>query len=135
LPICGLFSIALSTGATFGILSLFRIQIIEPMALLVFIIAIIDCMRFSIVCGEYHRIIKEQLIIITDVSSEIDIEKILSSIIETTHPYFMISTLIISIVYVIFSTLSPMLTTTLISLTLVLYILMNYLVHATYFSS
>ncbi|CAF3683305.1 unnamed protein product [Adineta steineri] len=135
LPICGLFSIALSTGATFGILSLFRIQIIEPMALLVFIIAIIDCMRFSIVCGEYHRIIKEQLTTITDVSSEINIESILSSIIETTHPYFMISTLIISIVYVIFSTLSPMLTTTLISLTLVLYILMNYLVHATYFSS
>jgi hypothetical protein len=39
LPLCGIISIALSTGATFGLLSLFRIQIIEPMALLVFIIS------------------------------------------------------------------------------------------------
>lgn len=38
LPICGMISIGLSTGATFGILTLFRIQIIEPMALLVFVV-------------------------------------------------------------------------------------------------
>jgi hypothetical protein len=37
LPLCGILSIGLSTGATFGLLSLFQIQIIEPMALLVFI--------------------------------------------------------------------------------------------------
>jgi hypothetical protein len=39
LPICGIISIALSTGATFGLLAIFRVQIIEPMALLVFIVA------------------------------------------------------------------------------------------------
>jgi hypothetical protein len=39
LPLCGIISIGLSTGATFGLLSLFRIQIIEPMAFLVFIVA------------------------------------------------------------------------------------------------
>ena len=38
LPFCGILSIALSTGATFGILSLLRIPIIEPMALLVFVV-------------------------------------------------------------------------------------------------
>jgi hypothetical protein len=38
LPFCGIISIGLSTGATFGFLSLFRIQIIEPMAILVFIV-------------------------------------------------------------------------------------------------
>jgi hypothetical protein len=38
LPICGIISIALSTGATFGLLAIFRVQIIEPMALLVFIV-------------------------------------------------------------------------------------------------
>ena len=39
LPLCGIISIGFSTGATFGLLSLLRIQIIEPMALLVFIVA------------------------------------------------------------------------------------------------
>ena len=38
LPFCGILSIGLSTGATFGILTIFRIQIIEPMALLVFVV-------------------------------------------------------------------------------------------------
>jgi hypothetical protein len=38
LPFCGLIGIGLSTGATFGVLSIFRIQLIEPMALLVFIV-------------------------------------------------------------------------------------------------
>lgn len=38
LPICGIISIALSTGATFGLLALFHVQIIEPMALLVLIV-------------------------------------------------------------------------------------------------
>ena len=37
LPLFGILSIGLSTGATFGLLSLFQIQIIEPMALLVFV--------------------------------------------------------------------------------------------------
>jgi len=38
LPFCGIISIGLSTGATFGLLSLFGIQLIEPMTLLVFIV-------------------------------------------------------------------------------------------------
>jgi len=38
LPFCGIISIGLSTGATFGLLTIFRIQIIEPMTLLVFVI-------------------------------------------------------------------------------------------------
>jgi hypothetical protein len=39
LSFCGIISLALSSGATFGILSLLRIPIIEPMALIVFVIA------------------------------------------------------------------------------------------------
>jgi hypothetical protein len=39
LPFFGMISIALSTGATFGVLSLCGIHVIEPMALLVFIVA------------------------------------------------------------------------------------------------
>ncbi|CAF5151255.1 unnamed protein product, partial [Rotaria magnacalcarata] len=39
LPLCGIISICLSTGATFGLLSVCRIKIIEPMALLIFIVA------------------------------------------------------------------------------------------------
>jgi hypothetical protein len=38
LSLCGIISLALSSGATFGFLSLIKIQIIEPMALLVFIV-------------------------------------------------------------------------------------------------
>lgn len=38
LPLCGILNIGLSTGATFGILSLCGIPIIEPMTLLVFIL-------------------------------------------------------------------------------------------------
>ncbi|CAF3412727.1 unnamed protein product [Rotaria sp. Silwood1] len=135
LPLCGILSIGLSTGATFGLISIFRIKLIEPMVLLVFIVAIIDCMRFSIVCGEYHRIIKEHLITVTDASSEIDIEKILPSIIEATHPYFIVSTLIISFVYILFPICSPMSSTMRMCLTLALYIFVNYIVHSTFFSS
>jgi hypothetical protein len=39
LSICGIISLVLSSGATFGLLSIFRIQIIEPMTLLVCVIA------------------------------------------------------------------------------------------------
>ena len=39
LPFCGIISIALSTGASFGLLTVFRIQIVEPLALLAFILA------------------------------------------------------------------------------------------------
>jgi hypothetical protein len=39
LSLCGIISLALSTGATFGFLSLIKIQIIEPMALIVLVIA------------------------------------------------------------------------------------------------
>ncbi|CAF2625342.1 unnamed protein product [Rotaria sp. Silwood2] len=39
LPLCGILSIGLSTGATFGLISIFRIRVIEPMVLLVFIVA------------------------------------------------------------------------------------------------
>ena len=92
-------------------------------------------MRFSIVCGEYHRILKEHSAVVTDVSAEIDIRKILPSIIESTHPYFMISTLIMVIVYVLFSICSPMSATRLMCLALGLYILVNYILHATFFSS
>jgi hypothetical protein len=92
-------------------------------------------MRISIVCGEYHRTIAEHLIPLTDSSSKIDIEKILPSIIESTHPYFLISTLIISLTYSLFSIYSPMLSTMLICLTLALYLLINYILHSTFFSS
>ncbi len=39
LSLCGIISLVLSTGATFGLLSIFRIQIIEPMTLIVFVVA------------------------------------------------------------------------------------------------
>lgn len=39
LSVCGIVSLMLSTGATFGILAIFRIDIIEPMALIIFVVA------------------------------------------------------------------------------------------------
>ena len=39
LSICGIISLTLSSGATFGLLAVCRIAIIEPMALIVFVIA------------------------------------------------------------------------------------------------
>lgn len=98
-------------------------------------ILVVDCIRVSIVCGEYHRIIKDHLKTIRDISSDIELDKILPSILESTHPYFLASTFIISIVYLLLSFISPMMSTKLISLTLILYILINYFLHATFFSA
>jgi len=39
LSLCGIISLALSSGATFGLLTIIRIQIIEPIALIVFVIS------------------------------------------------------------------------------------------------
>jgi hypothetical protein len=39
LSICGVINLALSSGATFGLLTILKFQIIEPMALIVFVIA------------------------------------------------------------------------------------------------
>lgn len=86
-------------------------------------------MRCSIVCGEYHRVIDECL------ASKMNPESILPSMIESTHPYFLVSTLILCCVYFLFVLMSPMASTMLISLTFVLCIVINYLVHATFFSS
>lgn len=72
---------------------------------------------------------------VSDMSSEIDIEKILPSIIESTHPYFINSTIILSIVYILFGIISPMFSTKFFCLTLTLYIILNYLVHSTFFTS
>ncbi len=92
-------------------------------------------MRFSIICGEYHRIVQDHMITISNPSLKIDIEKILPSILESTQPYFLSSTLIISVVYLLFSLISPMFSTQLVCLTLTLYIFVNYMVHLTFFSS
>lgn len=89
----------------------------------------------SIVCGEYHRIIKDHLKRMRNISSDIELDKILPSILESTHPYFLTSTFIISIVYLILSFISPMISTKLICLTLILFILINYFLHATFFSA
>ena len=39
LSLCGIISLALSSGATFGLLTVVRVQLIEPMALIVFVVA------------------------------------------------------------------------------------------------
>jgi hypothetical protein len=39
LSLCGVINLALSSGATFGLLTILKFQIIEPMALIVFVIA------------------------------------------------------------------------------------------------
>lgn len=95
----------------------------------------VDCARFSILCGEYHRIVDEHLSTITDVASHIHIEKILPSVIESTHPYFIISTLIISLIYVIFSICSQIPALAPICVTLAFYAFVNYIMHSTFFSS
>jgi hypothetical protein len=94
-------------------------------------------MRISIVCGEYHRIIKEYLPTssTTNISTKIDIERILPSIIKSTRPYFICSTFILIIVYLIIAFLSPMSCTKYLGLTFILYIIINYLTHCTFFSS
>ncbi len=97
---------------------------------------VIDCMRTSIICGEYHRIIKKHLpTSSTDISTKLDIDKILPSILKSTYPYFLSSTLIIIIVYLIISLISPMLCIRYLGLTLILYIFINYLTHCTFFLS
>ncbi|CAF1964308.1 unnamed protein product [Rotaria magnacalcarata] len=136
LSACGIISLILSSGATFGLLSLLRVQIMEPMALIVFVIAIIECMRVSIICGDYHRIIEQHLPqSSTNVSTKIDIEKILSSILKSSRPYFLSSTLIQMIVFIIMSIISPMPCPKYLSITLVVYVFINYLTHCTFFSS
>ena len=93
-------------------------------------------MRISILCGEYHRIIKKHLPTpSTNGSTKIDIAKILPSILKSTNPYFFSSTVIVIIVYVIMSLISPISYTKYLGLTLILYIFINYLVHCTFFSS
>lgn len=92
-------------------------------------------MRSSIIFGEYHRIIEDYLKNLPNVAAPIHVEQILSSIIECTHPYFLLSTFILSIVYFLLATFTPMASTAQICLTLVLYIIINYAVHATFFSS
>jgi hypothetical protein len=85
-------------------------------------------MRISIICGEYHRIIKEHLSnsSTTNISTKIDIEKIFPSILKSTRPHSLCSTLIIIIVYLIMSCISPISCIRYIGLTLILYICINY---------
>ncbi len=94
-------------------------------------------MRISIVCGEYHRIIKEHLpkSSTRNISTKIDIEKILPSIIKSTRPYFLCSIIILIIVYLIISFLSPMSCMKSMGLTLIFYLCVNYFIHCTFFSS
>ncbi len=93
-------------------------------------------MRISIVCGEYHRIIKEHLPTpSTRNISKLDVEKIVPSIIKSTRPYFLCSTIILIIVYLIISFLSPMSCMKSLGLTLILYLCVNYFTHCTFFSS
>lgn len=132
LPIFGLISIVLSTGTTFGFLTLFQVEIVEPMALIVFAVAIFESMRISIVCGEYHRLINEQ---IEKLSTTLPIEEIFSSIVESTHPIFFITTLSLGMIYFLLATFTSMISSILICLTLILHIFIVYLVHSTFFSS
>jgi hypothetical protein len=93
-------------------------------------------MRISIICGEYHRIIKEHLSAAsTNGSTKIDIQKILPSLLKSTYPYFLSSTIILIIVYSIISLISPMLCTRYLGLTLILYLFINHLTHCTFFLS
>ena len=97
-----------------------------------------DCMRCSIVAGEYHRIIEEQLpspSSPSSTSSSIDVERILPLIIQSSRPYFLSSTLIITVVYFILSIASPISCARLLCITLILHVLLNYFLHCTFFSS
>lgn len=90
-------------------------------------------MRSSIVCGEYHRILKTSIMDSSNISNEIQIEEILSSIIKSTQPYFIISTIIIFSANLLHVALSPLPTTTLMSSTLTIYIVVSYVIHLTFF--
>lgn len=93
-------------------------------------------MRLSIVCGEYHRIIKDYLpTSSTNVAMKIDIEKILPAIVKSTRPYFLASTSVLMLVYLIMAFLSPMSCTHYLGFTLVLCIFIDYLTHCTFFSA
>lgn len=135
LPFLGIVSTILSTGSTFGVLTLCQIEIIEPMALLVLVMIIIDCIRVSILSGEYHEIIVKHLVPTRDTSMDIDIDKVLPSIIERTQPYFLSSSIILIVVYSILAFLTPIDSMKFFCLTLTLFIFMSYLVHLTFFSS
>ena len=64
-----------------------------------------------------------------------DVESLLTSIIESSHPYFFVSTFTLCCVYFLFVLLTPMASTMLISLTFVLCLVINAAVHCTFFSS
>ena len=96
---------------------------------------VLDCLRLSIVCGEYHRIIHKHLPKSSSTPTKIDITKVLPAILTSTRPYFLCSTIILAIVYLIISLLSPMSCMRSLGLTLVLYLCVNYFTHCTFFSS
>jgi hypothetical protein len=58
---------------------------------------------------------------------------ILRSIIEQTHPYFLVSTLTIASVYSLLAGISSMLSTSLICSTLVVYVLFSFIMNSTFF--
>lgn len=81
-------------------------------------------MRISIVCGETHRVLQT--------SSD---EDAFTSIIESTNPFFLIATFSSSIIYFLLASLTPMISSNLICLTLILHIFVVYLIDSTFFSS
>lgn len=93
-------------------------------------------MRISIVCGEYHRVLEKYMPqSSTNISTKIDIEKILSSIFKSSRPYLLSSTIIQMIVYIIISLISPMPCIKYLTITIVVYVFVNYLTNCTFFSS
>lgn len=90
-------------------------------------------MRISIVCGEYHRILRKHLP--KPPSTKIDIHKILPPILTSTRPYFLSSSIILSLVYLIISLYSPMSCMRSLGFTLIIYLCVNYFTHCTFFSS
>jgi hypothetical protein len=92
-------------------------------------------MRSSIVCDEYHRIIKIALSKQDNSEFQERLLIVITEILQVTHPYFLISTLTIISIYLLFAMISSVLSTPLICFTLVLFVLINSFLHATFFSS
>lgn len=134
LSLFGICNFFLSSGTTFGLLTLMKVEILEPMALIVFVIAILDCMRSSILCGVYHRYIEEYLPSSAP-NSRIDSEEILHRILRSSFSSIFSSTWILIIVYLLLAWISPIPCIEILSMTLVLYIIINTFLHGTFFSS
>ncbi|CAF0972507.1 unnamed protein product [Didymodactylos carnosus] len=139
LPLFGIIGYALSTGATFGFLSLCKMSLLEPMTMLALIIGIMDCIRISIVCKEFHLTFCSLTIPLQklpdDNNSPHSLTKRLKQTLKYSQPPFICTTIILCILYGLIFLISKISSIRIYSMAFCVYLFFNYFVHLTFFLS